>query len=340
MRTKQKMKDALKSTLLPSLHLSAVQKPAGCTDSKFGGIYYLPQGERIPLCPEGEPMRFLAQINFARMPHLEGFPRSGLLQFFLDTSLERLEQKSDDPDAFWQLFAVRYYPSPDAALQQEIELPEFIPARTVTTVTVNGEEMTETEYQRRLAKAQAQEEKPASVFMALMEGRPIPPPRSSPSAELRRNAKFHVQRFPGHLILPWLEGKMAFRSAAETAAISVGMDDLVSDLGYETICRELVTPDLVIRQSGYDLENNESALDALCWDFGGWGTKLGGHPAIRQMDCRLGQPDGTSYTTLLFQYDFTSKKELEADTFQFFIKPEDLAAAKFEDIFFCWHNSF
>ena len=139
--------------------------------------------------------------------------------------------------------------------------------------------------------------------------------------------------------LPWLEGKIAFRSDTEVATVYVGMEDIVSDLGYETICKQQFTPKL-LQQSGYDLENNESALDDLCWNFGNWGTKLGGHPAIHQEDSRLDFEDDKNYTTLLFQYDFTTKKESEADTFQFFVKPQDLETACFDDVLFCWHNAF
>ena len=339
MRTKKLIQNALKSTRLSSLHLSAVQKSATCIDSKFGGIFYLTEGESIPVCPEGEPMQFLAQINFAKMPRLDGFPRTGLLQFFLDTNQKRIEEKIDDPNTRRQLYSVRYYSLPNAALQQEVEPQKFTPTKIITTVTVNGEEMTEDEYQKRLSEAQAQDGKPVSVFMSMMEGKGIPPSKPSLAAELRRNAKFHNQTIPGHMDLPWLEGKMAFRSDIEVASVSFGMEDIISDLGYETICKQQVTPELVQR-SGYDLEYNQSALDDLCWNFGNWGTKLGGHPAIRQMDGRLDLKGDTDYTILLFQYDFTTKKELEADTFQFFIKPQDLENACFDDILFCWHNAF
>ena len=340
MRTQKVIQNALESTRLSSLHLSAVQKPAVCIDSKFGGIFYLPEGENVPTCPEGEPMQFLAQINFAKMPRLEGFPQTGLLQFFIDTNQERFEEKIDDPSTRRQLYSVRYYPSPDAALQQAAEPQQFTPTKVITTVTVNGEEMTEAEYQKRLSEAKTQDGKPVSVFMSMMEGKGIPPSKPSLAAELQRNAKFHNQTIPGHLDLPWLEGKMAFRSCIEVATVYVGMEDIVSDLGYEDVCRQQVTPELVIWKSGYDLENSESAMDSLCWDFGNWGTKLGGHPAIHQADSRLELENGTDYTTLLFQYDFTARKELEADTFQFFIKQQDLENACFDDILFCWGNAF
>lgn len=340
MRTKKVIQEALKNTHLPSLHLSAVQKPSTCIDSKFGGAFYLPKGESIPTGPKGEPMQFLAQINFAKMPRLEGFPQTGLLQFFLDTNQERFEGKIDDPNTRRQLYSVRYYPSPDTSLQQAVEPQQFTPTKVITTVTVHGEELTEAEYQKRLSEAKAQDGKPVSVFLSMMEGKGIPPSKTSLAAELRRNAEFHTQTIPGHLDSPWLKGKMAFRSCAEVATVYIGMEDLVSDLGYETVCKQQITPELVIQQSGYDLENSESAADSLCWDFGNWGMKVGGHPAIHQVDSRLETENGADYTVLLFQYDFTTRKELEADTFQFFIKPQDLKNACFDDVLFCWHNAF
>lgn len=275
MRTKKKILEALKSTQLPSIHLSVIEeKPTTCIDSKFGGIYYLPKGSQIPTCPEGEPMQFLAQINLSQMPTLEGFPKTGLLQFFIDTDEERFEEKIDDPDLTHELCVVRYYPFPDASLQQE--LPEVYTLLNESFDFVDG---------------------------------------------------------------PWLQGKMLFHSATEVATMYLGMDGLVSNLGYETVCNEQITPDLV-KQSGYDIENSETAVDELCWNFGNWGTKIGGHPAVHQVDPRMDIENGANYTTLLFQYDFSTKQEMEASTFQFFIQPKDLATGKFDDILFCFHNCF
>ena len=276
MRTKKKIQAALEVTQLPSIRLTAAQKSVTCVDSKFGGVFYLPQGEHVPTCPEGEPMQFLAQVNFSQMPPLKGFPQSGLLQFFLDTDETRFEEKIDDPDSLRELYAVRYYPSPNAALQQK---EADIPKGTC------------------------------------------------------------VQQIPGHLDLPWLDGKMAFRSTTEVATVYGGMDGLVCDLGYQSICEQQITSDL-IQQSGYDLENSESATDDFCWDFGNWRTKIGGHPAVHQVDCRADWEEYMAYTVLLFQYDFSTKEEMEADTFQFFIKPEDLAVLHFDDVLLCWHNCF
>lgn len=55
--------------------------------SKFGGVPYFPKGVDYPAVREGvlagKPLRFLAQLNFAEIPHMEGFPTDGILQFFV-----------------------------------------------------------------------------------------------------------------------------------------------------------------------------------------------------------------------------------------------------------------
>lgn len=340
MRTKKVMQSALEETKLPSLYISVTDKPATCIDSKFGGIFYLPQEESIPTCSEGEQMQFLAQINFSKMPHIDGFPEKGLLQFFLDTDETRFEEKIDDSEKLHELYTVRFYPSPDVALQQDIDIQHFTPTKVITTVTINGETISKEEYEKRLNEASKKDEKPASVFLSMMEGKGIPQYKPSLLAELRRNAKFNYQTTPGHLDLSWLEGKMAFRSAYEVATMYLGLNGKVSDLGYEEICNNNITPEIITKQSGYDIENNESAIDSLCWDFGNWGTKVGGHPALHQIDNRLDVENGEKYNVLLFQYDFTTQEEMEKDTFQFFINQEDLKNAKFDDILLCHHNCF
>lgn len=51
--------------------------------SRFGGTPYLQQGDEYPRNAAGVPLHLLAQINFAEAPALDGFPRHGLLQFFI-----------------------------------------------------------------------------------------------------------------------------------------------------------------------------------------------------------------------------------------------------------------
>lgn len=55
-------------------------------DSKLGGVPYFPKIMKYPTviggdC-DGEPLRFLAQLNFEELPKLPGFPTEGILQFF------------------------------------------------------------------------------------------------------------------------------------------------------------------------------------------------------------------------------------------------------------------
>lgn len=53
------------------------------TDSYVGGHPFLPAGHAWPRDEEGESMHFVAQVNFADVPALSGFPTSGLLQMFV-----------------------------------------------------------------------------------------------------------------------------------------------------------------------------------------------------------------------------------------------------------------
>lgn len=54
--------------------------------SKMGGVPYFPKSMKYPTViggdSNGEPLRFLAQLNFEELPKLPGFPTEGILQFF------------------------------------------------------------------------------------------------------------------------------------------------------------------------------------------------------------------------------------------------------------------
>ena len=43
----------------------------------------MPKGVDYPKTPDGNYLHLLAQINFAEVPHLEGFPKQGILQFYI-----------------------------------------------------------------------------------------------------------------------------------------------------------------------------------------------------------------------------------------------------------------
>lgn len=79
-------------------------------NSKVGGTPYLPKGIPFPVNAEGVQLFFMAQINFAEMPALEGFPNKGILQFFIfDDGSYGLD--FDEPEAQHN-FRILFYSDP------------------------------------------------------------------------------------------------------------------------------------------------------------------------------------------------------------------------------------
>lgn len=89
------------------------------TDSHLGGVPYVPHDGQIPTDNNGNQLWLCAQINFAQMPHMEGFPESGLLQIFLedwhfgDFGLEEGPGMTQD---YWR---VAFYPEIDETVTME-----------------------------------------------------------------------------------------------------------------------------------------------------------------------------------------------------------------------------
>lgn len=50
--------------------------------SKFGGIPYWPHDKEWPKSSSGQDMIMVAQLNFDELPSLDGYPKTGILQFF------------------------------------------------------------------------------------------------------------------------------------------------------------------------------------------------------------------------------------------------------------------
>lgn len=69
-----------------SLRFTPVRAKCTVFDSKLGGAPYFPKGMEYPVVREGEkagkPLYLLAQLNFESLPHIDGFPEKGILQFF------------------------------------------------------------------------------------------------------------------------------------------------------------------------------------------------------------------------------------------------------------------
>lgn len=69
---------------LPAVDLApAGPAPATPGGNRIGGPVWLAAGETWPTDRRGKPMVFLAQVDFAAMPRLPDYPKSGVLQFFI-----------------------------------------------------------------------------------------------------------------------------------------------------------------------------------------------------------------------------------------------------------------
>ncbi len=290
MVTKEQILAVLEPSRIPCVRIAPEPgRTPSPTDSKFGGEYYLPAGV------EPSDLEFLAQINLAQVPPLDGFPETGLLQFFLCTEDEAFENFLDEGSAYFSdsgFFQVRWYP-----------------------------------------------EAPADG-----------PGRENALPEKRWN-------------MDKVSGGMCFLPDEQGATIALGESGVFFDLGFEYLEDALTAlfqndfdeddyddedeedeNEDEDTENAYDLSGCEDT-DRFCRDFGNWGFQFGGHPALRQGEVRLEDEAFEAYSELLFQYDLTSvdaqsPQYLEADTFGFFIKPEDLAARRFDDLLMVHHNCF
>lgn len=77
----------IESTIRPVIALAFHEEATAPWDSKVGGVPYRPLDMQWPADSAGRPLHFLAQINFAQLPHLPRFPDAGILQFFVGEDL-------------------------------------------------------------------------------------------------------------------------------------------------------------------------------------------------------------------------------------------------------------
>ncbi len=108
------------STKKPLIHIEPFETDENLSlwTSKYRGNPYLPKTSEFPKDIDGRYLVFMAQINFSEVPPLEGYPTSGILQFFIsDNDLYGLEY-TDPYDARQQFllqqtqnyFRIIYYP--------------------------------------------------------------------------------------------------------------------------------------------------------------------------------------------------------------------------------------
>ncbi len=98
---------------LPRVELTPVRAKTTVFDSKLGGVPYLPKGFEYPTAREGEyagkPLRLLAQLNFGSLPHIDGFPEKGILQFYAGCDDDDLIGMDFDDGANQNSFRVIYH---------------------------------------------------------------------------------------------------------------------------------------------------------------------------------------------------------------------------------------
>lgn len=96
--------------------------------SKLGGDPYLLSRADYPVDSEGEPMQFLAQINFAETLPLPEFPATGILQFFISNTDGRYGANNDDveeQDNFRVQYLADLLTQPDQLVTDFSFLPDF-----------------------------------------------------------------------------------------------------------------------------------------------------------------------------------------------------------------------
>ena len=124
-QTVQRLKE---KTLKPVIHIDLHAEPAGLTDSKLGGVPYLPADGEVPTDKKGRQLRLLAQLRLAELPeNTMGLPEEGILQFWiLDDDLLGLET---DPDQMMESKGHRvvWYPSVDETVTEESVLEKYHP---------------------------------------------------------------------------------------------------------------------------------------------------------------------------------------------------------------------
>ena len=83
--------------------------PLSVTSSKFGGVPYLPEGVDAPTNAHGDSLGMIAQINCAELPDNDIYPKTGILQFWLDPTDDLYGANYDNPIA-QDNNRVMYYP--------------------------------------------------------------------------------------------------------------------------------------------------------------------------------------------------------------------------------------
>ena len=109
---------------LPAAFFKIQPNKATFLQSKVGGTPYFPPNALWPLGRKNQPLGFLAQINCAEFEQIEGFPKSGILQFFVDPDDEFYGSFEQDNKIYSRNFRVLFHPKP-IMVQNSIAMPNI-----------------------------------------------------------------------------------------------------------------------------------------------------------------------------------------------------------------------
>jgi len=116
----------------PMVNITPYRGDTTVFSSKFGGVPYFPKNMKYPTVEEGEfeglPIRFLAQLNFAEIPQLQGFPASGILQFFVGCNGHDTYGMDFDDPMSQNTFRILYHENiitEESQLYTEEDMPAF-----------------------------------------------------------------------------------------------------------------------------------------------------------------------------------------------------------------------
>lgn len=115
------------ATLKPCVEIQFVpQRDLTLWQSKIGGSPYLPKTVDYPKGENGTELQFLAQINFAEVPHLPDFPEAGMLQFYMAADDDLYGANFEDYSKS-ENFRVLYFPEIEADETQLVTDFSFLP---------------------------------------------------------------------------------------------------------------------------------------------------------------------------------------------------------------------
>ncbi len=113
----------------PIIRLIPKPEKTGITDSKFGGVPYLPKDFPYPMRKgrnEDIPLKLLVQLNFGELPHIEGFPEKGILQIFCAADDDYCIGMNFDNSTVQNGFRVLYHENFDPhSFVPPVDMPEI-----------------------------------------------------------------------------------------------------------------------------------------------------------------------------------------------------------------------